>query len=67
MDEVKKWLKYDKKRVKIRDKHGYAPVHYAAKFNRLEILRILHVNGKAGENTKLNSYFYLRIRFCHHA
>ena len=47
-DEVEKWLKYDKKRVRIRDKHGYTPVHYAAKFNRLEILKMLY-DGNAGD------------------
>ena len=47
--EVKKWLEYDKKRVRVQDKHGYAPVHYAAKFNRLEILQMLHDEGNAGK------------------
>jgi ankyrin repeat protein len=46
---VKEWLKYNKKRVKFRDKDGYAPVHYAAKLNRLEILKLLHEEGKAGK------------------
>jgi ankyrin repeat protein len=53
-DEVEKWLEYDKlkkfKRVRVQDKHGYAPVHYAAKFNRLEILKLLHTKGNAGKN-----------------
>ena len=31
----------------MKDSHGYAPVHYAAKFNRPEILRKL-VEGGAG-------------------
>lgn len=46
---VDNWLKYDKKRVRIQDKHGYTPVHYAAKFNRLEILRKLRETGSAGK------------------
>ena len=48
-EEVEKWLKYDKKMVRVQDKHGYAPVHYAVKFNRLEILQMLHKDGKAGK------------------
>ena len=47
-ESVEEWLKYNNKRVRFRDKHGYAPVHYAAKFNRLEILKLLHEQGKAG-------------------
>ena len=36
----------DKNRqVKMKDSHGYAPVHYAAKFNRPEIMRILVDDG----------------------
>ena len=31
----------------MKDSHGYAPVHYAAKFNRPEIMRML-VEGGAG-------------------
>jgi hypothetical protein len=52
IDEVKKWLKCDKKRVwvRVQDKHGYAPVHYAAKFNHLKILQLLHKEGNAGKN-----------------
>ena len=33
--------------MKMKDSHGYAPVHYAAKFNRPEIMRML-VDGGAG-------------------
>ena len=34
--------------MKMKDSHGYAPVHYAAKFNRPEIMRMLVVEGGAG-------------------
>ena len=33
------------RQVKMKDSHGYAPVHYAAKFNRPEIMRILVDDG----------------------
>ena len=33
------------RQVKMKDSHGYAPVHYAAKFNRPEIMRILVHSG----------------------
>ena len=46
---VEEWLKCRKKRVRYRDKHGYAPVHYAAKFNHVEILEKLHKEGNAGK------------------
>ena len=51
---MEKWLKYDKKRVRVQDKHGYTPVHYAAKFNRLEILKMLYEDGNAG--IKIHQY-----------
>ena len=36
----------DKNRqVKMKDSHGYAPGHYAAKFNRPEIMQILVDDG----------------------
>ena len=47
-EDVKEWLRL-KKKVKFHDKHGFAPVHYAAKLNRLEILKHLHREGKAGK------------------
>ena len=31
-----------------RDKHGYTPLHYAAKFNRFRIFELLLRKGKAG-------------------
>ena len=30
------------------DKHGYTPLHYAAKFNRFKIFELLYTKGKAG-------------------
>ena len=36
------------RQVKMKDSHGYAPVHYAAKFNRPEIMQILVEYGGAG-------------------
>ena len=33
------------KKLNERDEHGMAPAHYAAKFNRFEILKQLHNSG----------------------
>lgn len=30
------------------DKHGYTPLHYAAKFNRFRIFELLYTKGNAG-------------------
>ena len=49
MDVVRSWLARNKQQVKFKDKHGFTPVHYAAKFNHLRILETLHQDGKAGK------------------
>ena len=49
---VKAWLQYNKRRPnrnRIKDRHGFAPVHYAAKFNRIQLLEDLCKEGKAGK------------------
>lgn len=49
---VKAWLQYNKRRPnrnRIKDRHGFAPVHYAVKFNRLQLLEDLCNEGKAGK------------------
>ena len=55
---VKKWLHYYKdkpKRNHYHDKHGFTPIHYAAKFNQFEIMKILFYFGKGGSYT-LHTY-----------
>lgn len=50
-DIVNKWLSYyaDCPSLNhLHDQHGLTPVHYAAKFNQLEIMKILCDFGKAG-------------------
>ena len=51
VDIVKRWLTFNKhqpsRNSKI-DKHGLTPLHYAAKFNRPEIMKLLCKEGKAG-------------------
>ena len=46
---VEQWLNESKDtgQVMSKDSHGYAPIHYAAKFNRPEIMELL-VKGGAG-------------------
>ena len=47
---VKEWLE-EKERgleVMMKDSHGYAPIHYAAKFNRPKIMQMLLKDGGAG-------------------
>ena len=49
---VKEWLQYNKRRPnrnRIKDRHGFAPVHYAVKFNRLKLLEGLCNEGNAGK------------------
>ena len=48
-DAVQKWLDESKNKgqVMMKDSHGYAPIHYAAKFNRPEIMEML-IEGGAG-------------------
>jgi ankyrin repeat protein len=38
-----------------KDKHGYTPLHYAAKFNRCRIFELLLMKGKAGIIMHINS------------
>jgi ankyrin repeat protein len=45
VEELLEQSKNKNRRVKMKDSHGYAPVHYAAKFNRPEIMEILVENG----------------------
>ena len=50
---VEQWLSYNKQHstdfhCQQRDEHGLAPVHYAAKFNHLEIMEKLVDTGDAG-------------------
>ena len=48
---VERWMSYNKNqphRNRERDKHGLAPIHYAAKFTQAEIMRILCEEGEAG-------------------
>ena len=44
-DAVERLSKNNDRQVKMKDSHGYAPVHYAAKFNRPEIMGILVKSG----------------------
>lgn len=49
---VQAWLLYNKRRPnrnRIKDRHGFAPVHYAVKFNRLQLLEDLCKDGNAGK------------------
>ena len=69
---VDTWIDYfspegedGKAKLNERDEHGMAAVHYAAKFNRLEILKKLHDNG-AGNAKSLSlslSLLSLSINF----
>ena len=55
---VKRWLVYYKhqlNRTHFHDKHGLTPIHYAAKFNQLAIMKMLCDLGHAG-NYNLHTY-----------
>ena len=39
-----------------KDKHGYTPLHYAAKFNRSRIFELLLTKGKAGICASIRTY-----------
>lgn len=52
---VDAWIEYvspDMGKLNERDEHGMAAVHYAAKFNRLRILKKLYNSG-AGKSLSL--------------
>ena len=61
---MSEWLKYNKQhpsRNRRKDKHGFAPVHYAAKFNRPEIMTLLCKEGGVGRlNAKLGATIFTR-------
>ena len=44
-DAVKEWLEENDSQVMVKDSHGFAPIHYAAKFNRHEIMKLLVKHG----------------------
>ena len=52
IDVVDQWLEYNKcqpSRNHHCDKHGFYPIHYAAKFNQPVIMERLCEQGKAGK------------------
>lgn len=72
---VKEWIEYNSRKQQQNrnhgyDKYGFTPIHYAAKFNQLEIIKLLYKKGNAGidnlwctaryhnnEHTLYNDYF----------
>ena len=63
MDIVQQWLNFNKDhphRNRRKDKHGFAPIHYAAKFNRSEIMTKLCEEGGIGKFT-LNAYYKMSV------
>ena len=44
-DAVEEWLKENDSQVMVKDSRGFAPIHYAAKFNRHEIMKRLVEHG----------------------
>ena len=45
LEDVEEWLREYSHQVTNKDIHGFAPVHYAAKFNQPEIMQKLVSEG----------------------
>ena len=58
-EAVENWLSENKDQVMMRDSHGYAPIHYAAKFNRPEIMEMLVKRGAGTYAIQLNRRRFL--------